>query len=1109
MTRTVVVPDHASPDKTGSVDGGWWHETERDGRIICDLCPRECNMKPGDRGFCFVRQNIDGQMKLTTYGKSTGFCIDPIEKKPLNHFYPGTSVLSFGTAGCNLGCQFCQNWDISKSREVERLSELAMPEAIAAAARDMGCRSVAFTYNDPIIWAEYAMDTAAACRKVGIKSVAVTAGYISPAARPAFFHAMDAANVDLKAFTEDFYQKITYSHLQPVLDTLKWLKHESNVWFEITNLVIPNANDSPDELQRMCEWIMNSVGPDVPLHFSAFHPDFRMTDRNRTPHETLLKAHEIARKAGLNYVYVGNVNDGDNQSTYCPECRALLIERHWYQLGQYNMKGHQCGACGTSIAGHFDDKPGVWGQRRLPVRISDYAATKNRTVEIPSTEIRPGEIRVPVESMATSTSPATHQTTINQERVFQQATSPQHQSFVTSHLPPTKPSMQPVRDNPSLTAEQESAIHRAACELVLAAVQKRTVQLSNAAFRRVEDVAVMGVFVTLKRNGQLRGCCGMQGQPMSLSYALAESAARTATDDHRFPPVSLSELPHLTLDVTLLFNFETITVLGDDRIAEVEPGRHGLRIQQHNKAGLLLPSVATEHGLDAKTFLDHVCRKAGLPSTAWQDPDALLQRFEGRMIEGDFDRSLLSATAIEAAFPCRQDQVETLAGFVRNNLLALVQGAVPGCFPASYPDGTVDGIALQLSVPQSGPLATFSRILFRGGLALQSTLLQLTQAAAEWLQKNNASPEFCRSLKADLALFVEPALHGTLQSADVAGLDPQQRAVIVTESRKTAWCFNPKSSAGELLQKAASLAQVADPSIATVSSFAIRCSAPDMLNSTVPQPQTGESVRPAGVAGTFYPGDAGGLSRLVDECIGKVPEVKEQWPAVMVPHAGLIYSGRIAGGVLKRIRIPDTVIIIGPKHTPYGVEWAVAPHDVWQLPGVTLQSDTRLARLLADRIDGLQLDAAAHAREHAIEVELPLLARLAPHAKVVGIAIGGGSLEQCRRFGQQLAAVISELPSAPLLVISSDMNHFASDLRNRELDELALTAMESLDPARLLDTVRSHNISMCGVLPAVIVMETLRCLNQLTHTERSGYATSADVSGDKSRVVGYAGMLLG
>lgn len=276
-----------------------------------------------------------------------------------------------------------------------------------------------------------------------------------------------------------------------------------------------------------------------------------MTDRNRTPHETLLQAHEIAKKTGLNYVYVGNVNDEDHQSTYCPKCRALLIERNWYQLGQYHMKGHQCGACGTTIAGHFDDKPGVWGQRRQPVKISDYAAPKNRIAE------------------------------------FEQQPSLHQQSSVNTQLPMTKPSMQPVRDNPSLTAEQESAIHRAACELVLAAVQKRTVQLSNTAFRSVENVAVMGVFVTLKRNGQLRGCCGIQGQPMPLSHALAQSAARTATEDHRFPPVSLSELPHLTLDVTLLFNFETITVLGDDRIAAVEPGRHGLRIQHNNKAGLM------------------------------------------------------------------------------------------------------------------------------------------------------------------------------------------------------------------------------------------------------------------------------------------------------------------------------------------------------------------------------------------------------------------------------------------------------------------------------------------------------------------------------------------
>ena len=1100
MTRIVLTPPPSLPDGAGSINGGWWHETQRESRIICDLCPRECNMKPGDRGFCFVRQNIDGQMKLTTYGRSTGFCIDPIEKKPLNHFYPGTSVLSFGTAGCNLGCQFCQNWDISKSREVERLSELALPEMIAAAARDMGCRSVAFTYNDPIIWAEYAMDTAAACRQVGIKSVAVTAGYITPAARPAFFHAMDAANVDLKAFTENFYQKITYSHLQPVLETLTWLRHESDVWFEITNLIIPDANDSPDELKQMCEWILNSVGPDVPVHFTAFHPDFRMLNRSHTPHATLLQAHEIGRKAGLNFVYVGNVSDGEKQSTYCPDCKALLIERHGYQIGQYHMRGHQCGACGTMIAGHFDDKPGDWGPRRQPVRISDYA---DRTSQ-------PGEIRVPIALASTSASRPASQPAKSQEPALQQQQFQQQQSAVNK--PPARgknPAMQSVRENPTLTAEQESAIHHAACQLVLAAVRNQTIQLTNAALRVPEDFAVMGAFVTLKRNGQLRGCCGTLGQPMSLVHAVTQSAARTATDDHRFPPVSLSELPYLTLDVTLLSHFETITALGEQRIAEVQVGRHGLRIQHGDRAGLLLPSVAVEHRLDAGTFLDQVCRKAGLPVTAWQHPDAVLQRFEGHMIEGHFNRSLLSSSMNEATFPCHQDQVVALARFTRENLLAMVQGAVPGCFPATLSDGTVDGIAVQLSVPQAEPLATFSRIQFRGGLPLQSTLMQLTQAAADWLKKNRGSPQFCRDLKIDLALFADPALHGTLQSADMAGFDPQSRAVMVTESRKTAWSFDPGGSTDQLLQKVAKAAQVSDPTAASVSSFAIRCSAAGMQNSSVPQPQVGQQMRPAAVAGTFYPGDAAALLRLVDECIANGPNVKERWPAVMVPHAGLIYSGRIAGGVLNRIQIPDTVIIIAPKHTSYGVDWAVAPNDTWQLPGATLQSDTQLARLLVERIDGLQLDAAAHAREHAIEVELPLLARLAPRVKVVGIAIGRGSLEQCRRFGQQLAAVISELPSPPLLVISSDMNHFASDTRNRELDEIALTAMETLDPAELLTAVTSHNISMCGVLPAVIVMETLKCLNQLTHIARAGYSTSADVSGEKSKVVGYAGMLLG
>ena len=351
--------------------GKFWHPVENE-RILCNLCPRNCMLAKGQRGFCFVRQNIDGQMVLTTYGRSSGFCIDPIEKKPLNHYYPGSSILSFGTAGCNLGCKFCQNWDISKSKEFDRLTDQATPKAIAKRAQELGVLSVAFTYNDPVIFAEYAMDVADACRELGIHPVAKTAGYITDEARPEFFKHMDAANVDLKAFTEDFYKKVTLGALKPVLDTLVYLKNETKVWFEITNLVIPGENDRDKEFHEMSEWIMKNVGPDVPLHFTAFHPDFRMLDHPHTPVQTLQRARDIAISKGLHYVYTGNVHDSRGSSTYCHNCGKILIERDWYELGEYHLKNkNQCEYCGTVCPGVFDDAPGNWGARRQVVQIGN------------------------------------------------------------------------------------------------------------------------------------------------------------------------------------------------------------------------------------------------------------------------------------------------------------------------------------------------------------------------------------------------------------------------------------------------------------------------------------------------------------------------------------------------------------------------------------------------------------------------------------------------------------------------------------------------------------------------------------------------------------------
>ena len=337
----------------------------------CDVCPRACKLRDGQRGMCFVRAREDEGIVLTTYGRSSGFCVDPVEKKPLNHFLPGTSVLSFGTAGCNLCCRFCQNWDISKSREFDTLADAATPEAIARAAERLGCGSVAFTYNDPVIFMEYAMDVADACHARGIRAVAVTAGYICPSPRAEFFAHMDAANIDLKGFTERFYARTCAGHLQSVLDTLIYLRHETDVWFEITNLLIPGLNDSDEELDRMTSWVVTELGPDVPMHFTAFHPDYKMLDRPPTPPLTLTRARAIARRNGVRFAYTGNVHDREGGSTCCAECGALVIERDWYTLGRYALDDEgRCLACGAQMPGVFAGPPGRWGSRRLPVMLA-------------------------------------------------------------------------------------------------------------------------------------------------------------------------------------------------------------------------------------------------------------------------------------------------------------------------------------------------------------------------------------------------------------------------------------------------------------------------------------------------------------------------------------------------------------------------------------------------------------------------------------------------------------------------------------------------------------------------------------------------------------------
>ncbi|QDT99512.1 hypothetical protein V144x_50230 [Gimesia aquarii] len=1046
-------PQHPDMEE-GLYPARWWHQTGE--KILCDLCPRACSLAEGDRGFCFVRQNVGGQMALTTYGRSTGFCVDPIEKKPLNHFYPGSSVLSFGTAGCNLGCKFCQNWDISKSREIERLSARALPEEIAEVASELGCQSVAFTYNDPIIWAEYAIETSKACHAKGIKTVAVTAGYITETARADFFEHIDAANIDLKAFTEEFYYRITLSHLQPVLDTLRWLKQETDVWFEITNLVIPQANDGDNEFQQMCDWILKEIGDDVPLHFSAFHPDFRMLDRGATPPETLVRAREIALKAGLKYVYTGNVNDVTRQSTYCPNCQQTLIERNWYQLGKYAINQGCCGYCGTQIAGHFDDQPGTWGQKRLPVNIQEVLKKNSHT----------------------------HSQKVNLQKGSSTMSAPRSSQ------------------NIELTPEHEQKLLQKATSIVVStATNGRSEEISLG---ELEQTVVNGAFVSLKRQGQLRSCCGNFGQPTPLGQALQQAAERAAKDDPRFPPISATELSQLDVEVWLLSELEEVQEQGSDRIDAVTVGLHGLQIHAQGRSGLLLPGVPIDHGWEAEEFLSQTCIKAGLPPTSWKEQGTRLFRYQGVSC---------SAKLAEIASEPVETTTQQILGprefaqylqYVQSTIEALMKGQVPSYYCAAVSDANIQGVALLITRTDSEEELVLSKWTLKQSFPMQSTVFSLCQQLAQIVaQQNLRVGEF----QVKLVLGTDPAMHGNIEKVDLSNFDSKNRSLLLIQGQKTGWFFERELEALLTVAQAQQAMGLIQPESAQVFSLAVQTAATRFQIVNQPRAELGPEVRPPGVAGAFYPADPGTVEAQLDDLFDEA-ESPERWAAAMVPHAGWMYSGKIAADVLKRIQLPSTIIVIGPKHTRAGVEWAVAPHQVWELPNGNLKSDADLAKKLVEKIPGLELDAAAHQKEHAIEVELPLIKRLAPDAHVVGIAIGSGNLKRCEQFAEGLADVIQELEEPPLLLISSDMNHFATDSENRRLDELALEKMVALDPDGLLKIVNEQHISMCGVLPAMIVMKTLQKMGNLNQIEQVGYATSGDITGDRSRVVGYAGLLI-
>ncbi len=1014
---------------TGVPATKWWH---REGdRIVCTLCPRECRIGEGQRGFCFVRKNEGDRMVLTTYGKSTGFCIDPIEKKPLNHFLPGTPVLSFGTAGCNLGCKFCQNWDISKSREIEILSEEAGPEDIVAAAKAHGCRSIAFTYNDPVIWAEYAIDTAKVARAEGIKTVAVTAGYIGTEARPEFYHHIDAANIDLKAFTDRFYRKLAFAQLEPVLDTLKWLKRESDTWFEITTLLIPGENDSPEELGRMTDWIAENLGDEVPLHFSAFHPDFKMRDVPATPHDTLIRAREVAMERGLKYVYVGNVLDGDRQSTRCPGCGEVVIERDHYQLGSYRIRGGACGACGEKIPGVFEDERGDWGRRRLPISIRKAARPESVEAEA---EIEPivfdGEVR---------------------RELLAQA-----RHLVEATVRGEKPS----RSLP----------------------------------KAIADLPCHGLFVSLKRGHQLRGCIGnyRADQANPIAALLADAAPAVATRDRRFPRIVPAELPFLRIELTPMHGFRPVPETGEDRIGAVEIGRHGVILGRGSQRGLLLPQVAVEQDYDAAAFLRQVSLKAGLPEDAWRAKDTDLQVFEGDPFTEAPPKSELDTATLP------RDALEALATLI-TRFLGPSRGQVQ-----------VPKVLTQIS---ESPLGLVLEVGDRRTVALKAgaSLADLARQAAQSIaaEGKGSLPEHA---EARLHLLSLPV---TLQPADYPDrhrLVRAQGAVLARQGERFGITLpGGNSSADPVPEALKSIGlKVGDWARGNAEVVAFQR---QVVRFRLPLAQASETpsaveTRSPAMAGKFYPGNADEIENTLDTLFADhADEEAESVRAVMLPHAGWIFCGDIIAETLARVTVPEVVVVLGPKHTPHGANWSVSASPAWRLPETTVPVATEWVDFLVDRCPGLEKEDAAHRDEHGCEVLLPFLHRRNPELRVVPIALGAAGYDDLAPLAESLAALKVELGDRVMFVISSDMNHFANDEENRRRDALALERFESADARGLYDVCRENDISMCGLRPAVAV---LRALEKTTpaEVELVRYDTSARVSGDTSRVVGYAGAVL-
>ncbi|MDR2641344.1 MAG: AmmeMemoRadiSam system protein B [Planctomycetaceae bacterium] len=641
----------------------------------------------------------------------------------------------------------------------------------------------------------------------------------------------------------------------------------------------------------------------------------------------------------------------------------------------------------------------------------------------------------------------------------------------------------------------------------------------------IANILLLGAFVSLKNKGVLRSCMGMMSDEVTLGVAVDQASIHAAKDDPRFPPIVASELFDLDMEIWLLWGMKRVTARGETRLDSIIIGEHGLQISQGGNRGLLLPGVAIEYDMNTRQFLEAVCRKAGLPTNAWLDDKSLLHTFEGRAIKGPFSATNINhkKTADELIFAAKFQRgasasnaptlvdIEEVRNVCVETFRAMTENlSPPAYFPGLY-DGNVSGVIIEFKIPDR-PAIVCSKISVRPDVRFQASVIELLKVLGYQVVRLGVTFYDIRDFVLDLAVFWEPEIHGNANRFDVSGIDTSSRCILIT-SNKGWFCRHDRScTAEEIVQSGVDILEVEDLDLCDVISFEIVATMECLSVSSIQKSREWNKSRASAVAGMFYPSDVGELNNELDRMLGKQKLKHKIVPAVLVPHAGWRYSGQLAAATLAAVEIPERVIIFAPKHRAGGIDWAIAPNLYWELPDGQVESDLELAETIMRYVDLIDFDAIPHESEHAIEVLLPILRKLSPKTKIVGIVMATSSWAMIQAGALQFANFMNALEKKPLLIVSSDMNHFASEETTRKIDRIAIDALKeaavNLKPEILLETVNKNQISMCGIVPMVFVLEVLRRISCLSSVEEIGYTTSAESSGDKTRVVGYAGCLI-